>query len=378
MIRPKMLGEVQTLTKSAQTSDFFSSKYSLKKKAGGNDGLVIGQEIYCLPLVKDGIYEMVVHQVKARGQKGFKSKFNTFIPCKCVGDDVTPTCCQLAQEEWDKFVANGKKGETVLSFKTSRFYIPVLLLGNDTGSKTASNIPVSKLTMSGRDFSFIELSQKAFKELIETFKNDLLNNGRMEYGLEGVDLYNNIMLQLQKHILKISINKPDGFGTHKKHYSFVSFENKNIGAETGSYKNITEGLAASKKLQGEVEEFLTLFSNECEGMLTPWTDVELINYVNGSASISNELEQQVATSGVVPSAQKATLPKSEQVVIEEDITLDEDVPTMEDGDEDLFDASFDDGITLDDEPATPTASASVSIPDEDMSFDMDEDFFGEE
>ena len=57
MIRPKMLGEVQTLTKSAQTSDFFSSKYSLKKKAGGNDGLVIGQEIYCLPLVKDGIYE---------------------------------------------------------------------------------------------------------------------------------------------------------------------------------------------------------------------------------------------------------------------------------------------------------------------------------
>ena len=232
--------------------------------------------------------------------------------------------------------------------------------------------------MTGRDYSYLELGQKSFNEIITSFKENLVNTGKIEYGLQEGDLINAIMEELQKHILKISINKPDGFGKHKKVFSFIPFENKAIGADTGSYKNITEGLAASKKLQGEVEEFLTLFSNECEGMLTPWTDVELINYVNGSASISNELEQQVATSGVVPPAQKATLPKSEQIVIEEDITLDEDVPTMEDGDEDLFDASFDDGITLDDEPATPTASASVSVPDEDMSFDMDEDFFGEE
>lgn len=377
MAKPKMLGDVQSLTKSTQTSDFFSSKYSLKKKAGGNDGLVIGQEIYCLPLVKDGIYELVCHQVKTRGQKGFKSKFNTYIPCNHVADDVTPLCCQLAQEEWDKYVANGKKGETMISFKTSRFFIPVLLLGNDTGSKTASNIPVSKLTMSGRDFSFIELSQKAFKELIETFKQDLLNNGRMDYGLEGADLYNNIMLQLQRHILKISINKPDGFGTHKKHYSFVSFDNKNIGAETGSYKNITEGLALSKKLQTEVEEYLTLFSNEIDGILTPWTEVELTNYIKGTGSLDNNKESLSAGIPAQPVASKP-IPKEEQVVIEDDITLDDDAPVMAEGDDDLFDDDFapaNDGITLDDEPA-PTASANIS--DDDFSFDMDEDFFGDE
>ena len=266
----------------------------------------------------------------------------------------------------------------MLSFKTSRFYIPVLLLGNDTGSKTASNIPVSKLTMSGRDFSFIELSQKAFKDLIETFKNDLVNNGRMEYGLEGADLYNNIMLQFQKHILKISINKPDGLGTHKKHHSFISFDNKNIGVETGSYKNITEGLAGSKKLQMEVEEFLTLFDNECDGMLTPWEDIELINYVKGTNISSNS---EALSAGTIPTPEKAPLPKSEQIVIEDDFTIDSNVSVDEDeADDGLFDSEFaDDGITLDDEPVASVATASaVTVSDDDMSFDMEDDFFGDE
>jgi len=379
MIRPKMLGEVQSLTNSAQNKDYFSTKYSLKTKAGGNDGLVIGQEIYCLPLVKYGIYEMVCHAVKPRGQQGFKSKFTTYIPCKGYNyetgeHDPNCTCCQLAQAEWDKYVANGKKGETMISFKSSRFYIPVLLLGNETGSKTAANIPVSKLTMSGRDFSFVELSQRGFNDLIALFKNDLLNNGRMEYGLEGVDLYTEIMNQLQKHIMKISINKPDGFGTHKKVYSFISFDNKNIGAETGSYKNITEGLARSAKLQAEVEEFLTLFGNECEGMLTPWTDIELANYVNGISVSNSEIEDKVATTGVAPKTNPAPIPKSEQVVIEDDVTDDADDDLFE-GD-DLSDLSLDDAKT----PVAVGASNDINIDDEDLSFDMgaEEDFFGDE
>ena len=382
MVRPKMLGDVQSLTNSAQNKDYFSTKYSLKTKAGGNDGLVIGQEIYCLPLVKDGVYELPTHTVKTRGQSGFKSKFNTYIICKGVNQetgeyDPNCPCCQLAQEEWDKYVANGKKGETMISFKASRFYIPVLLLGNTTGSKTAGEVPVSKLTMAGRDFSFLEMSSKAFNELITAFKNDLLNNGRMDYGLEGAALYNEIMRQMTKHILKISINKPDGFGTHKKSYSFVSFENKNIGAETGSYRNITEGLTASKKLQAEVNEFLTLFGNELEGMLTPWTDIELANYVHGVANNSAKEEQKLVNSGVAPKAQTASIPKEEQVVIEDD-TVD-----ANDLDDDLFDGESVDDISLDDEPtktpATVGASASVDVDDEDLSFDMgEEDFFGDE
>jgi len=378
MVRPKMLGEVQSLTNSAQNKDYFSTKYSLKTKAGGNDGLVIGQEIYCLPLVKDGVYELVTHAVKPRGQQGFKSKFTTYIACKGVNQetgeyDANCPCCQLAQEEWDRYVANGKKGETMISFKSSRFYIPILLLGNNTGSKTAGEVPVSKLTMAGRDFSYLDLSSKAFNDLITAFKNDLLNNGRMDYGLEGAALYNEIMNQMTKHILKISINKSDGFGTHKKSYSFVSFENKNIGAETGSYQNITEGLARSKKLQAEVEEYLTLFGNEVEGMLTPWTDVELANYVHGVSTVSSADETKIVNSGVAPKAPATTLPKEEQVVIADDITTD-------DADDDLFDGESVDDISLDDEPAKqPVAAGSVEISDEDMSFDMgDEDFFGDE
>jgi hypothetical protein len=379
MISPKKFGDVQTLTNSTQNKDYFSTKYSLKTKAGGNDGLVIGQEIYCLPLVQNGVYEMVCHAVKPRGQQGFKSKFTTYIQCKGynyeTGDyDSSCICCQLAQEEWDKYVANGKKGETMISFKSSRFYIPVLLLGNDTGSKTSSSVPVSKLTMSGRDFSFVEFSQRGFNDLIALFKNDLLNNGRMDYGLEGAELMNEIMKQMQKHILKISINKPDGFGTHKKVFSFISFDNKNIGAETGSYKNITEGLAKSAKLKAEAEEFLTLFGNECEGMLTHWTDIELANYVHGITT-NTEAENKVVSTGVAPKAQTTPVPKAEQVVIED--------TTSDDADEDLFDGEDDlSDLSLDNSSKTPVAVGSssddINIDEDDFSMGEDEDFFGEE
>ena len=245
-----------------------------------------------------------------------------------------------------------------------------MLLGNETGSKTASNIPVSKLTLSGRDYSYIELSQKGFNSLIELFKNDLLNNGRMEYGLEGAELYNEILKQMTKHIMKISISKPDGFGTHKKVYSFISFDNKNIGAETGSYRNITEGLTSSKKLQVEVDEFLTLFGDELDNVLTPCTDVELENYVKGIAS--SESVEKASTAGVVPKAQKTETPKEEQVVIEEDETF-----VADDADDDLFEDDISD-ITLDDNK--PSATTEVALDDEDMSFNMDdeEDFFGDE
>ena len=378
-MKPKKFGDVQTLVNNTQNKDYFSSKYSLKAKAGGADGLQFGQEIYCLPLISNGIYELPCHAVKVNGARGFKSKFTTYIPCHGYNEetgesDGNATCCRLAQEEWDKYVANGKKGETLISFRSSRFYIPVLLLGNETGSKTATNIPISKLTLTGRDFSYVELSQKAFKGLIEQFKNDLLNNGRMEYGLEGEALYNEIMSQFQKHILKISINKPDGFGTHKKTYSFISFSNKNIGAETGSYDNITRGLTASKKLQAEVAEFITLFENECEGMLTPWNDVELENYVKGVSSVEQEeKEARIVSSGTVPKNNTSNIPKSEQVVIQNELN---DF-AVDDADDDLFDDESGADIVLDDKPNDSTLS--IDIADEDMSFDLEEeDFFGEE
>lgn len=380
MVRPKMLGDVQSLTNSAQNKEYFSSKYSLRAKAGGNDGLVIGQDIFCIPLVSNGVYELPVHTVKTRGNKGFKSKYNCYIQCHGVNEatgehDPNCVCCQAAQAEWDKFVENNKKGETLISFKSSRFYIPVILLGNETGSKTAKDIPISKLTMAGRDFSYVELSQKSFNEMIAQFKNDLLNNGRMEYGLEGADLYNEIMKQLSKHILKISINKPDSVGTHKKIYSFISFDNKNIGAETGSYRNITEGLTGSKKLQAEVEEFITLFENELESVLMPWTDAELTDYINGVTNTSSaEKEAEYAKTGTVPQNRPVQTPKEEQIVIEENSSSLDDI----DEDDDLFDGQPDSGadILLDDEP---TSTSNVEIEDEDMSFDMDEeDFFGDD
>lgn len=385
MVRPKMLGDVQSLTNSAQNKEYFSSKYSLKAKAGGNDGLIIGQEIYCIPLVKNGVYELATHCVKKRGNdKGFKnSKFNAYIPCHGVNVDTGEftegcTCCRLAQEEWDKFVANNKQGETMISFKSSRFYIPIMLLGNDTGSKTAA-VPVTKLTLKGRDYSYIELSQKAFNEMIAQFKNELVNNGRISYDLNGAELYNEILAQLQKHILKISIMKPDTIGTHKKVYSFIPFTNQSIGAETGDYQKITLGLEKIAKLATEAAEFVTLFESECEGLLMQWEDVELENYIHGVASVADEAKkaEDYSAMGVAPRRQANPVAKEEQVVIEEEAPLFDD-----DADDDLFDGEDDLGadLTLDDTPnPEPVATAAIDLDDDGLSFDLDEeDFFGDE
>lgn len=388
MVRAKKMGEVQTLTNSTQNKDFFSSKYSLKAKVGGNDGLIVGQDIYCIPLVKNGIYEIPCHTVKVKTETGmgFKSKYNTYIPCHGYNEETgevseNATCCRLAQEEWNKYVGRGKKGETLISFRTSRFFIPVLLLGNDSGLKSAINIPVSKLTMSGRDFSYIELSQKGFSDMIALFKNDLLNNGRMEYGLEGDALYNEMTNQLQRHILKISIAKSDGYGTHKKIYSFISFDNKNIGAETNSYRNITEGLFQSKKLMAEVDEFITLFENECDSILTSWEDKELEDYILCTDTDTDKKEEEIKATGTIKNNKNVTPPKSEQVVIQNEIndfaTDDKNEDLFDDADDDLFDGEDGADITLDDKPND--SNLSIDIADEEMSFDLEEeDFFDEE
>lgn len=377
MAKPKKLGETQALATNNDGKEYFKSKYSLKSKAGGSEGLLVGQEIYCLPLVKDGVYEFSVHAVKPRGQQGFKNnKFATYIPCHGVNEETGEynnacTCCQLAQQEWDKFTANGKQGETIISFKNARYYIPILLLGNESGTKSATSIPVTKLTMTGRDYSYLELGQKSFNEIITSFKENLVNTGKIEYGLQEGDLINAIMDELQKHILKISINKPDGFGKHKKVFSFIPFENKAIGADTGSYKNITEGLARAPKLQAEVDEYLTMFSKEVDAFLTPWTDEELVSYVNGAKTPSNGAQPAQPTQAV------NAPPKEEQVVIEEDtFSTESDDFGFDENEEDL------DVPTLGSNPADAEIAvnnATVEVDDDDLSFDMGEDdFFGSE
>lgn len=380
MARPKKLYETSAMAQNTDNKEYFKTKYSLKAQAGGADGLIVGQEIYCLPLVKDGVYEFSCHGVKPKGKKGFKNnKFTAYIPCHGTNDetgeyDPNCTCCQIAQKQWDEYVANGKKGETLITFRTSKVYIPILLLGNESGSKTATNVPVTKLTMTGRAYSYLDLGQKTFKEIITSFKENLVNTGRIEYDLEGEALQAAVMREFQRHILKISINKPDGFGKHKKVFSFIPFDNKAIGAETGSYMNITEGLNKSAKLIAEAKEFCDKFSIEVDSFLVPWEDEELINY------FSDEEETTASATPAQATAKPAqtTPPKSEQIVIEETAPQDDDLEF--DDDLGLDDNEEIDIPALDTTPSVaPQAEATVDVDDDDLSFDMgEEDFFGEE
>ena len=86
-----------------------------------------------------------------------------------------------------------------------------------------------------------------------------------------------------------------------------------------------------------------------------------------SDSNATESEEKVNTTGVPPKASVTSIPKSEQIVIE-------DTTTVDDSEDDLFDAEDVSDISLDD---TTTA---VEVDDADMSFDIggSEDFFGDD
>lgn len=388
MVRPKKLGEVQSLN--TQKRDYFSTKYSLKAKAGNGNALQIGQEIYCIPLIANGIYEVDCHKVNPLKEKeGFHSWYHVYIPCKGIdpttGENIpNATCCALAQEEREKakeLEARGEKYFPIISGRVSRVYLPVLLLGNDVRSKSVGPIPITKLNMTNRDYCFLEFSGGTFRTLIDQFTNDLLNNGRIPYELEGEAKADEILSQLQKHIMKISISAPAGQGgaKHQKIFSFISFTNPNIGAETGAYKQITEGLTRAPKLIAEANEFVTLFESELDtSILTKWTDTELAAYVHGGAVQSNTArEAELRATGMVPQAQATAVPKAEQVVIEDDGDSVFGSTAIEEDDDDMFDGG---DISLEEPaPLTNTASA-VALEDEDVSFAMDddEDFFGDE
>lgn len=379
MAKPKPIGMTRALNGADQSQAYFKTTYALNKVMGGQTGLQIGQEIYCLPLVKEGVYEMACHVIKARGTEpnttGFKSKFKNYILCKGYNEDEgtfdeSAPCCRIAQDAWA--AANAHGGEAVINRHTFRYFIPILVLGNDSGQKTALNIPMTQLTMTGREYSYLELADKTYREIIENFKASLVNSGRIEYNLEGDDLNAAIMSELQKHILKISIQKPTlPKGKHTKVFSFIPFDNKSIGAATGSYKNITMGLTASKKLIAEAQEFTEKFSVELDNFFPNYTEEELRDYVfEGEDSAG--AEQTIVQSGVPPKKQEAVVAKEDQIVITEDDDLLTDDLAMEDGED----------LDLDLEPeATPAAgvtTSAVDVSDEDLSFDMgDEDFFGE-
>ena len=388
MVRPKKLGEVNSLN--TKKREFFSSKYSLKAKAGNGEKLQIGQEIYCIPLTANGIYEVECHKVSAKGDRdGFKSWYNCYIPCRGVDPstgEVIPnaTCCMLAKEENDKATEiknNGGVYTPLISYKTSRVYLPVLLLGNDVRSKAVGPVPITKLNMTNRDYCFLEFSGGSFRTLIDQFTNDLLNNGRIPYELEGEARADEILAQLQKHIMKISISAPEGKGgaKHKKIFSFISFSNQNIGAETGAYRQITEGLAKAPKLQAEANEFLTLFETELDNsVLVDWTDAELTNYVHGAnATNSAAKEAELRATGTAPQTQHTTVPKAEQqIVIEDDGESILNNTSIEDDDDDMFDGS---DIALEEPTPVIAQTSSIQLEDDDVSFEMedDEDFFGE-
>lgn len=341
-IQPKPFS--QAYNPEGNKKKYFSSEYSLNKKAGVNGTLAIGQDIYCIPLLQRGLFSIPVHTVKTKGfNEGFKrNKFNSIIMCHRGEEGSECEACRLASEGYEKYIASGKTVNSLITFASKRFYLPVLLLGYDAPNKNTLGVPLTKLTMAGRDFAFIEFANKTFDEVITNLKNTLLNNGSVSYDLEPDQLYEAVCAHMARNILKINIAKPSAanFGTHTKVFSFIPFENTMIGSETGSYSNIVN-YGLDQTIASEVNEFLDKFTDELDQVLTPWTPAELSDYVNSVATPQQYAQaqaQQYAVAGTVP-ATNTVIPKNEQIVLENTpiINANEQINLTDDSDDGMFD-----------------------------------------
>lgn len=360
----------QILDQSEDKKEYFSSKYSIGKVGD----LKVGKEIYCIPLgLEGGLYQVRRHRVEARGnKKGFKSQFSNWIKCKGYDDEGNKiegaTCCQLAQEQYDKYPEKNDSAKRLVKFSSTAVYIPVLVLGYSGLDKEALKIPVSKLTMKNYSFAYLDLSLNAYNQtLIAPLVEKLKNDGLIEYTLTGEELRCEVSEYLRKCLIKVTANQSKSpMIKYEKSYSFILFDNKNIGAETDQYKYITQ-YNKIQKVHNDIVDYLTLFDVEVNNLCADWTDDELIQYVN-------EGTRSQAIDTVVKEA-KPSIPKEQQVVTmaSEDLEIDD-----ADDDVSFSEDSVDDFDSIDDTPSDSTATETVELDDGLLGIESDEEFLDED
>lgn len=295
----------------------FESKYKFSKQVSN---FKAGSDVYVLPLgLESGFYETPCHRVaphKIDGQTigfgGTGVAFSVYIKCEGVdeeGVEKPSLCCALAQKERERIPDSNDAGKRIVSSRSSRIHLPILVLGNSIGDDTKLSYPISKVSIlkdlkseAGLKFSYLDMSSYTFKtEIMGAYGKKLKEEGELDYELdeESEEFCEEVCKRLQNTVIKIHGITKTGFTAAMKEYSFFPFSSPAVASGSGeAERKAIIGYRDNTEIMGKVDEFLQLFNVEVDKLIRSWNEKDLQEYYNsaiGLGNIKSDAEETEAT-----------------------------------------------------------------------------------
>ena len=279
----------------------FESIYKFSKRVPKFEA---GSDVYAIPLgLEFGYYETPCHRVlphKVDGQIiGFGgSTFAVNIKCEGIdeeGNIKSSLCCSLAAKERER--CGEDYLSRIVSSRTSRIHLPILILGNSLNDESKLSYPISKVSIlkdlrseGGLKFSYLDMSASTFKtDIIQAYGKKLKEEGTLEYELneESEEFFEEVRNRLINTVIKIHGVSKKGFQVAMKEYSFFPFSSPAVASGSGeaerkaiiNYKENTE-------IMTKVDEYLQLFNIEVDGLVKSWKEKDLQEYYNSALGLN--------------------------------------------------------------------------------------------
>ena len=284
----------------------FESKYKFSKQVSN---FKAGSDVYVLPLgLESGFYETPCHRVaphKVGGQTiGFGGSgvtFSVYVKCNGIDEDGTETpslCCALAQRERERIPDSNDAGKRIISSRSSRIHLPILVLGNSIGDDSKLSYPISKVSIlkdlkseAGLKFSYLDMSSYTFKtEIMGAYGKKLKEEGELDYELdeESEEFCEEVCKRLQNTVIKIHGITKTGFTAAMKEYSFFPFSSPAVASGSGeAERKAIIGYRDNTEIMGKVDEFLQLFNVEVDKLIRSWNEKDLQEYYNSAIGLGN-------------------------------------------------------------------------------------------
>lgn len=277
--------------------EYFASSYGFKSKTNFS----FGSDVYIIPLLSSGFYEIPCHRVithKVDGKEiGFNgASFPIYIRCKGVSDEGVnqgSLCCTLSQMEKERIPEKNDSGKRIISNRTWRVFFPVLILGSSLADETKTSYPVSKVALSkdlasenGLKLSYLEMSNSTFKnDIVTAYGNSLRDKGILDYDLDpnSEEFFEEIRNRLSRTVLKVHGGTKTGFNAPIKEYSFFPFEDPAIACQSApGERELIINYETNDQIMIRISEFLTLFDTQVDSLIRDWTDKDLQEYYNSA------------------------------------------------------------------------------------------------
>ena len=312
--------------------EFFASSYGFSKKTN----FKAGSDVYVLPLgLETGFYETPCHRILPHKVDGKLIGFNGFqfaVNVKCKGIDAegnltSSLCCELAKMEKQRFPGQDEFAKRIVSSRTNRIHLPVLILGNSLDDDSKIAYPVSKVAIkkdlaseSGLKFSFIEMSASTFrKDILNAYGKKLQEEGTLDYDLDenSEEFMEAVVEKLSNTVIRVHGGTKQGFSAAMKEYSFFPFDNPGIASKSPEgERELIINYRKNTKIAQQVSEYLTLFDAEVDGLILDWTEKDLQEYYNSAIGVplDTPLEAIASVKSSPVVAEVVTEPEEEVVV----------------------------------------------------------------